>query len=75
MWTRLRRWWRLLWQRRYPIIRVEWGISPLESAQGQMVERDCGHYSRSFAYDPLRESSMCLDCYRASVGKRPRVRR
>lgn len=65
--------WRRWTARRYPKIIVEYddGSGLLERDSSPDI-RDCGHLSRSFAYDPLREETVCLGCYRRAVGHRRR---
>jgi hypothetical protein len=56
------------WRRpRYPVVSVDWGESPDAKAKERL--RDCGHWASSFAYDPVQERGMCLECYRALRGK------
>ena len=57
----------------YPRVLVEWGeAAPLDGdvMHTQALPRDCGHWSRSYAYDPLRETSSCLECYRRRTGRK-----
>lgn len=79
----MKRWWQSLkarWQRwrapRYPIITVNWGPgAALTEGWSAKDSRDCGHVSRSFAYDPLREETLCLECYRRTMERQSQVRR
>lgn len=55
----------------YPRVIVEWGeADAVSSDEERWASRDCGHVSRSYAYDPLRETSACLDCYRRSIERK-----
>jgi hypothetical protein len=60
--------------RSYPKIVVEYDDGHALLEGGKVPEqRDCGHVSRSFAYDPLREETVCIECYRRTVGTRRRA--
>jgi hypothetical protein len=76
-WAWLCDYWQRLWTtpeppaEHYPLITVDWG-PPLEAQGGVKDLRDCGHISSSHSYDPLREEDICLECYRAKVGRKQR---
>jgi hypothetical protein len=64
------------WKRpKYPRFVVDYGPNaPMHEGWGFENLRTCGHFSRSFAYDPLREETLCLNCYRRAIGHKREVR-
>jgi hypothetical protein len=71
--------WAARWRRwrapKYPKVVMDWGPDAPLMGRGWRTggTRDCGHLSPSYAFDPLREETMCLECYRQTVSRsRPR---
>jgi hypothetical protein len=75
---RLRAWWTLAcvawWQWREPkdpIVTIEWRRrEELSERTGKLLMCDCGHLSRSYAWNPVGNQWICIECYRRTTGKR-----
>lgn len=58
---------------KYPLVIVQWGErTGGEAGQLRAKMRDCGHYSVSYAFDPIREHSSCMECYNAMMNGKGR---